>query len=109
MVSHRTPRKPLRRKLTKAVCTAAKYAGDPNGSAARRHVIWDTELKGFGLRVFPSGVKVFVFSYRDPAARRKRLLTLGRFGALTVDQARKQARSEHVKVSAGIDPAIKVE
>ncbi|HUF71198.1 MAG TPA: hypothetical protein VMM79_21290 [Longimicrobiales bacterium] len=66
MMQHRTHRKPLRRKLTKALCTAANYPGNPNGSAARRNVIWDTEMAGFGLRVFPSGVNVFV-----PAAIRR--------------------------------------
>lgn len=42
-----------RSKQTVRTVKAAQYEG--NGSS--RHVIWDTELKGFGLRVYPSGKK----------------------------------------------------
>jgi hypothetical protein len=54
--------------LTKTLCTAANYRGNPNGSAARRYVIRETEMAGFALRVFPSGVTVFVpTAIRRPA------------------------------------------
>ncbi len=60
-------------------------------------VRWDTAVPGFGVRVYPSGKKAFVLSYR--ARGRKRLMVLGRYGAdLTLDQARTRARKERVKV-----------
>ncbi len=86
-------------KLTKRAVDAATYTGIGNA----RCVLWDDEIPGFGLRIFPSGHKSFLISYR--AAGRKRLLTLGAYGVLTVDQARDDARAKLGKVlTAGADP-----
>ncbi len=66
-------------------------------------VRWDGEVPGFGVRVYPSGKKAFVLSYR--AQGRKRLMVLGRFGAdLTLDQAREKARKLRVQTKEGADP-----
>ncbi|MDE3240574.1 MAG: integrase arm-type DNA-binding domain-containing protein [Paracoccaceae bacterium] len=64
--------------------------------------IWDTELKGFGLRVKPSGTKSFLVQYRNLAGQSKRV-TLGRYGPLTCDQARKAAKRELARVALGND------
>lgn len=85
-------------KLTKRAIDAATYQGDGNA----RCVLWDDEIPGFGCRVYPSGRKVFVLSYR--AGTRKRLLTVGTFGVLTVDQARRDARAALVQAERGADP-----
>ncbi len=86
-------------KLTKRAVDAATYTGTGNA----RCVLWDDEIPGFGLRIFPSGHKSFLLSYRT--AGRKRLLTLGAYGVLTVDQAREDARAKLGKVlTAGADP-----
>ena len=65
---------------------------------------WDSGLKGFGLRQFPSGVKTFVFDYRNGDGRKRRV-TVGRFGALTVEEARTLARGLAGRVAKGDDPA----
>ncbi len=86
-------------KLTKRAIDAASYTGTGNA----RCVLWDDEIPGFGLRIFPSGHKSFLLSYRT--AGRKRLLTLGAYGVLTVDQARADARAKLGQVlTAGADP-----
>ena len=43
-------------KLTKRVV-------DDSAPAESRYFVWDTELKGFGLLVLPSGVKTFIFQF----------------------------------------------
>lgn len=86
-------------RLTKKVIDALTY----QGTGGERFVVWDEEPPGFGVRVYPSGRKAFVLSYR--AGARKRLLTLGTYGVLTLDQARSLARAELAKVeTAGADP-----
>lgn len=67
-----------------------------------RFFIWDDELKGFGLRVEASGRKTFVCRYRADGVRRQ--YTIGRFGIVTVDQARQEARRILGSVSLGDDP-----
>ncbi|MBB4266680.1 tyrosine-type recombinase/integrase [Roseospira visakhapatnamensis] len=66
--------------------------------------LWDGELRGFGVRVIASGLKTFVVQYRSAEGRSRRM-TLGRFGPLTVDQARARARVTLGAVAAGDDPA----
>ncbi len=51
-------------KLTKRNIDDAHYEGD-GGS---RDVRWDTSMPGFGLRVYPSGRKSLVLSYRNSAS-----------------------------------------
>ena len=70
----------------------------------RDRFLWDTELKGFGLRVKPSGAKTFLLQYRNAAGQSKRV-SLGQHGVLTCDAARKAAKSELAKATLGADPA----
>lgn len=65
--------------------------------------LWDDRLKGFGARIFPSGRKSFIISYRNEA-NTKRFYTIGNFPNITVDQARKIAQSKLLEASQGNDP-----
>ena len=85
-------------RLTKSKIDALKYAGK-DGS---RDVRWDDAMPGFGLRINPSGRKTFVLSYRVHG--RKRLMTLGDYGTLTLEQARKKAMREKARILEGGDP-----
>ena len=69
--------------------------------------VWDTELPGFGCRIYPTRHRVFVFKYRVGGGRSaaQRKLLLGTYGAVTVDQARALARQAHADVIKGKDPA----
>ncbi len=67
-------------------------------------VLWDTEIRGFGVRVLPSGLKTFIIQYRNSEGVKRRI-NLGRFGVITVDQARDLAKIKLGTVAAGEDPA----
>jgi hypothetical protein len=75
------------------------------GNGTNRQIIWDDQLPGFGCRVYPSGKKSFVLSYRIQG--RKKLLTLGLYGKLTVDQARKQVLKHTASILGGHDSLAK--
>jgi integrase len=87
--------------LTKRVIDAAAYRDSGNA----RCVLWDDSPVGLGLRIFPSGRKAFVLSYRNTDGV-KRLTTLGDYGVLTLDQAQRQARRLLVAVEEKADPQL---
>lgn len=84
--------------LTKSIIDKISYSKTNNS----RQFVWDAEISGFGLRVYPSGKKSFVLSYWMKG--RKHLFTIGSYGVLTVDQARREARRLYVDILDGIDP-----
>ena len=89
-----------KQKLTKTVCDGVTYFGD--SEKQERCVIWDTELTGLGLRIMPSGKKSFILSYTIQG--RKRLMTIGAYGVLTIDQARIEAKKHLHTIIQGDDP-----
>lgn len=86
--------------LTKRHIEAFEY----RGPEPRKDIRWDDQMPGFGVRVFASGRKTFALSYRHQG--RKRLITIGAFGLLTVDQARDRARRTLVELQDGTDPLV---
>jgi integrase len=70
----------------------------------RDRFIWDAAVPGFGLRLYPSGVRKYIVQYRTQDNRQRRT-SLGQHGVLTVDQARDLARDLLAKVRKGGDPA----
>lgn len=86
-------------KITKSIIDAMRFEG---ATSASRDTRWDDELAGFGVRVWPSGAKTFVLQYRHRG--RSRYLTLGKYGPLTLIQARDMARLAAADVLRGKDP-----
>ena len=84
-------------KLTKRIIDALRPAPD------RDVVTWDGELRGFGVRVKPTGAMSYLIQYRNADGRSCRL-TLGKVGTLTPDEARVLARSKLADVAKGADP-----
>ena len=82
-------------KLTNKAIRAWTYRGGWD-------VRWDQAVTGLGLRIYPSGKKSFVLSYRSGG--RKRLMVLGTFGVVTIDEARRQASKKLVSARDGNDP-----
>lgn len=87
--------------LTKTVVDAAE-------PKPQRYDLWDSKLSGFGLRIEASGTKTFIVRYRANGGGRKaprRFMTIGRFGNLTVDEARRKAKAVLGSAANGDDPA----
>jgi len=86
-------------KLTKRVVEGATTGG------AKRAILWDTALSGFGLRVTQSARTYFV-QYKAGSGRagKTTAYTIGRHGPWTVEQARKEARRILGDVAKGANP-----
>jgi integrase len=77
--------------LTAGAIAALKY--DPQGPSLQ--VLWDRKVAGFGVRITPSGKRIYVLSFRTHG--RSRLMHLGRVDDFNnVTQAR-DAASEHLR------------
>jgi integrase len=90
-----------------ATITKGKHEGKPTAL-----LIWDTEVKGFGLRVTPDGVKSYVLQYATSkhAKAPKRRYTIGRHGSpWTPDAARRRAKVLLGEIEDGHDPAAERE
>jgi integrase len=88
-------------KLTKQPLASLKPRVKP-------YIEYDTELIGFGVAVYPSGIKSWVCEYRPHGGGRgvaKKRVTLGKTSQLTPDQARKAAADMLAAVRLGGDPA----
>lgn len=65
----------------------------------------DTEVRGFMVRVQPSGAKTFYVRYTLPG-RRQRYYRIGDAGTLPVAEAREAARAHWASVVKGTDPMV---
>jgi integrase len=86
----------------------AKRTVDALAPRERQYVEYDADLAGFGVAVYPSGVKSWIVEYRPHGGGRgvaKKRVTLGKIGQLTPDQARKAAADLLAAVRLGADPA----
>ena len=86
----------------RAELTISKRTADGLAVEGRDAVFWDRELAGFGVRVYPSGRKIYVVQSRGPGGSKR--ITLGRHGELTVEQARKQAVAVIDRIKRGENP-----
>jgi hypothetical protein len=84
-----------------------KRTVDGAAPGSSRYVLWDDELRGFGLRVEPSGTKSYLVRYRWGGGRSAplRQMVIGRHGILTPEEARREARIQLARVAQGDDPA----
>ncbi|MFW2446750.1 MAG: tyrosine-type recombinase/integrase [Qipengyuania pacifica] len=83
-------------KLTKRAVEAAEAKN-------KDYILWDGELPGFGLRVFPSGKRSYIVQYRQGG--RSRRMAIGLHGVWTAELARREAKAQLGRVAAGDDPA----
>jgi integrase len=85
-------------KLTKRLVDSARPTSEHDT------FVWDSDLRGFGLRVKPSGVRSYIIQYRTLAGISRRM-TIGQHGVLTPDEARKEAKIHLGRAARGDDPA----
>ena len=69
-----------------------------------RDIVWDDKLKGFGVIVYPTGLKTYVAQYRKDG--RSHRVVIGKHGRLTPDEARKEAKALLGDVEKGANPAF---
>lgn len=81
----------------------SKRTMDAVETPAKRQWLWDTELKGFGVALRPTGTHSYVFNYRDKHGA-LRNITIGKVGSMTPDEARKQADRLRRDVMDGRSP-----
>ena len=89
-------------KLSKRVVDAIRPS--PDGKDVFRWDSGDGALKGFGVRMKPSGTAAYIVQYRTAEGRTRRL-AIGKLGTLTPDEARIIARDKLVAAAKGADPS----
>ena len=89
-------------KLTKTKVEALKP--DP----AKQYLVWDSDLKGYGVRVSPGGAKAFFVQGRIRGSQKEIKISIGRLGpTLTAEQAREEAKDALEAMRKGTDPRLK--
>ncbi len=72
---------------------------------AEEYFAWDDTMPGFGVRIAPTGRRVYVLRFRTLSGIQRKM-NIGRCDVLTPDQARDQAREHLAAVARGEDPAV---
>lgn len=86
------------RRLTQAAADGLRYK--VGGAKIQR--LWDTEARGLGLEVFPSGRKSWVFRYTFDG--KQRIITLAPCADRTLEEARDLVREHRKALEEGRDP-----
>src|SRR5262249_47788650 len=93
-----------RRTLTDRFIKALKPA-----KPGKRPAFFDAIVPGLAVRVTEAGVKSFALVTRYPGHEHPAPRTIGRYGEVSLEQARNTAREWLQLVARGIDPAVEIE
>ncbi len=66
-------------------------------------ILFDSALPGFGLRIHPSGRKVWIVQTRIEGRRRR--IVIARHGEMELAEARRRSRDMLARIRAGENPA----
>jgi integrase len=72
-------------------------------SHRKDRLVFDTDCPGLGVRLTSKGTRSFLVQWTDPVTRRKLRESLGVWGNITIEQARKAARARLGEVAKGVD------
>ena len=92
----------MRGKITKRAVDGIVITG-----GAAEFILWDTEIKGFGVRLRCGGAKTYILHYRAGKGRAAplRKITIGKHGSpWTPETARTEAKQLMGQVAGGGDP-----
>lgn len=92
-----SPAKGVAMKLTKTKVESLPIPTDKD-----QVFYWDSETKGFGVRVTANGARSYIV--QRPVHGKTRRFTLGPHGVLTCDEARKRAMEKLLEMMDGINP-----
>jgi integrase len=70
--------------------------------SAKDHFLWDGAEHGLGVKITPAGAKIFILQ-KSVQGRLKRI-TIGRYGDVTLEAARRLARRLNGEIAQGKDP-----
>jgi integrase len=84
-------------KLTKTVVENAELP------KKGQRFLWDSELKGFGVRLTPTG-RAYVAQSRVKGVDRR--VSLGKHGVITLQEARRKAKTALSDMVKGLDPVV---
>jgi integrase len=89
-------------KLTETMIAEAALTPD-----RKKTWLWDTLVTGFGVRIRSGGSKTFWFQYRTEGGRagQTRMVRIGAWPTVKLDDARKRARDLAGQVARGEDPS----
>ena len=85
-----------------SVKLTARMARDTK-AGAKDTILFDKGLPGFGLRIHPSGRKVWIVQARIDG--RSRRIVIARYGEMSLTRARRRARDMLQDIRAGANPA----
>lgn len=89
-------------RITKSFVDKIDLPAPPAAGKTAQAFYRDTAIPGFGLRVTSGGAKSFIIEKRIHGKVKR--ITIGRYGNLTVEQARKEAMQLLGQVATGKDP-----
>lgn len=72
------------------------------------YVVWDDDPHGFGIRIWPSGRKVYVVKYELLGSRKDKWYTLGDHAVLKAQAAREMAKQFLALVRQGRNPVAEI-
>lgn len=90
-------------KLTK------KRIDDLQPIAGKQYILWDTAVRGFGVRVSGNGAKTYLFKYRKKNGERRWRYYGRADGLLSLEQVRAKVEAGRVLVAAGGDPMAEID
>ena len=79
-----------------------RIAAQAKAPEAGQRVVWDSIVRGYGLRITKAGAKSFVLNYRSQGIQRQ--LTIGSWPSWSGRQARSRAMELSREIDVGGDP-----